>query len=258
MSKTKKRKNKGRKNLKKDNGHTILILGRGGEGKSHSLINLTQPEYSVYVNTDNKPLPIPDRFGFSSYIDKPSKVMKILTSLNKLSQKKQPNVVILDTITHLMRNYVIKYVNTSSDTRSAWTQYLDFYVKVTEQLKLGNFNTVVMGHLSVERDEDSGKIIDVACPLQGQAKRLGIETDYSIIVESATISLKLAKKHAHKKLLTITDEDKAMGMKRVFVTRKHKKFNFTKARLKYGLIPVTQLYINNDIQMLLDLLNNYD
>lgn len=260
MSKKTKKTNKvkSKKRITKRNGHTILILGAGGEGKSHSLLKLAVPERSAYINTDNKPLPIPDRFGISSYIEKPKQVKKMLTQFNKCSPKERPVTVVLDTITHLMRNYVNQKVMTSSDTRAAWTHYLQFYVQVTEQLKLGNYNAIVMGHLTIEKEEDTGKVIDRSCPLQGQAKRLGIETDYSIILESATISLKLAKKFAHKKLLTITEEDEMMGLKRVFVTRKHKKFKFTKARLKYNLIPFNQLYINNDIQMVLDLLDNYD
>ena len=237
------------------NGHAILVLARGGYGKSFSLLNIKDPKNAAYLNTDNKPLSVNVPFGTSEYITDPKQVLKYLKRVNKGKIKNPPHTIVLDTITHLMKMFHTQYVADADNVQGAWASYAAFYNKVLHEVKTGKFNTVIMGHLT-ETFDDDGKILDIKVPLQGQTGKIGIETDFTTIVEVLVLKTKQLK-GIKNKYLNVTKEDKEDGIKRVFLTRKHKFAKHSKARSQHLLFDRNELFIDNDIQSVIDKLDKY-
>jgi len=237
------------------NGHAILILASGGKGKTYSLKNIRNKKKCAYLNTDAKPLPFfpknkKDVFGLNAYVKRYKDVKKYLKKINKQSSN-VPETVILDTLTHLMGMFTLQCVDKAANTQAAWQQYLFFYRKIMLEIKTGAFNTIVMGHLTTVEDDD-GKIIDIVPPMQGQLKRIGINTDFSTILECVTINPLKYKAPKNSKFYHVTQQELDDKLKYVFLTRKVKKHKFTLARVPDGLFPREDLYIDNDVQMVLD------
>ena len=255
MSKKKKGKGKKGKVIVSGNGHSILVLARGGYGKSFSLIDLKDPENAAYLNTDNKPLTVNVKFGVSEFITKPKQVLKYLKAINKGKIKNPPHTVVIDTITHLMKMYHTQHIANASNVQDAWAGYATFYNKVLHEVKVGKFNTIIMGHLTEVYDDD-GNILEIKVPIQGQIGKIGIETDFTTIVEVVVMKPKNLKSHKNE-LLNITKEDKEDGIKRVFLTRKFKKFQHSKARSQHNLYERKMLFIDNNVQHVLDRLDNF-
>lgn len=254
MSKKSKKSKKSRKNkvvTAPKRGHVILIVGRGNSGKSHSLFNLKDADKSIYANCDQKELPIQDKFGTSVYLEKPKKFLKSLKYQSKLPLKKQPKVIVLDTLTHLMREYVSLHVETSSNKMAAWAGNLDFYTNILRTIKLAYYDTILMAHLDVIRDED-GNIIGETIPISGKMGKVGIETDFTNIMHAMTIKVKTLKKYPKNKNLNITKREKMLGIKRVFLTTPITDYPYSKARSKHNLFSDNEIFIDNDIQIVLD------
>jgi len=107
------------------NKNVVLIMGRPNVGKSHSLINLENPERIAYFNTDMKELPFPSKFKINKEISQPYEILDYIDQIEE--HGKEIDTVVLDTLTFLFDMFENQIINTSADTQKSWGAYAQFY-----------------------------------------------------------------------------------------------------------------------------------
>ena len=235
------------------NKNVILIMGRPNAGKSHSLMQLKNPERVAYFNTDLKELPFPSKFGIHVEISSPYDVLSYIDEIEE--HGKDIDTVALDTITFLFDMFENQIINTSADTQKAWGAYAQFYQTLMNKIKKGSKNYIVLAHEGDKYNEKE-MVVEVSVPIKGSTGKKGVEADFSNILQTKTISIAEAEKYPNDKL-NITDIEREDGIKRVFVTRITKDTLGHKIRSSYQLWKREELYIDNDVSMVLNTIKNY-
>lgn len=257
MAKKGKSKGKGKKNKPFDvsrvSSECILIVGEATKGKTTSLNFLAEPEKAVYVNTDLKRLPIKDRFLkhlFTNDVDEAIEFIEYVCTLKKV------NLILLDTITHLMRAFVKDKITKPNAGWDGWAANSVYYQSIIESLKKSKADSIVLAHIEPVLDEDN-VVVGNRIPVQGSPGKTGVESEFSVILQAEYFTLKEIKKFPKNDNLTITKDDKLRGGKYVFVTGKCKKLPLTLARGPLGFWKPNEVIIDNDVQLVLDRLRNY-
>jgi hypothetical protein len=233
------------------NNHIVLIMGKPNSGKSFSLRNLPNQEKYVYLNTDLKPIPFKHKFH-DAYISDP---MDIFGYVNEIENNPDVNGVILDTISFLMDSFEQQYVINSTNSQKMWGEYASYYKKLIHAIKSGTKNYAILAHAKDVMNE-SEMILETKVPIKGSVGATGVEADFTTIVGAKSISIKEAKKHQND-LLTISAEEEEDGVKRVFQTRIDKDSIGHKYRSQLGLWNRNEKYIDNDLNLVFNRLNEY-
>jgi len=235
------------------NKNVILIMGRPNVGKSHSLMNLKNPERIAYFNTDLKELPFPSKFKINKEIAQPYEILAYIDEI----EEKGTNIdtVVLDTLTFLFDMFENQIINTAQDTQKAWGEYAQFYQTLMNKIKRGTKNYIILAH-EAEKYDSKEMINDVSVPIKGGTGRKGVEGDFSNILQARTVSIPVAEKSPND-YLTITDNEKEDGIKRVFVTRMTADTLGHKIRSSYELWQRKELYIDNNIDVVLTKIQDY-
>jgi len=237
----------------KSNKNVILIMGRPNVGKSHSLINLKHPEKVAYFNTDLKELPFPSKFKINMEISNPYDILAYIDDIEE--NGKNIETVILDTITFLFDMFENQIIYTSADTQKAWGAYAQFYQTLMNKIKKGTKTYIILSHEG-DKYNDKEMVVDVSVPIKGSTGKKGVEGDFSNILQARTISIAEAEKWPNQ-FLNITDIEKEDGIKRVFVTRITKDTLGHKIRSSFNLWKREELYIDNDIDIVINQIQNY-
>lgn len=233
------------------NDQMVLISGESGTGKSASLRKLREPEKKMYLNCEaGKKLPFRSKFQEARVTD-PLQVPGAIRFAGNNPDKFDG--VIIDTITFLMDMYESQLVIPSTNTQTAWGSYAQYFKRMMqEDIAALNIPVIVLGHTRSEFNEAQGRY-DVAVPVKGSLKNNGIEAYFSTVVSAKKVTIKEIKDHGFDpELLTITDEEEALGFKHVFQTRLTKKTIGERIRAPMGLWEPNQTYIDNDAQLLMD------
>ena len=237
----------------KSNKNVVLIMGRPNVGKSHSLINLKNPERVAYFNTDLKELPFPSKFKINIEIANPYDILAYIDDIEENGT--DIDTVILDTITFLFDMFENQVVHTSADTQKSWGAYAQFYQTLMNKIKRGTKNYIILSHEG-DKYNDKEMVVDVSVPIKGSTGKKGVEGDFSNILQARTISVTEAEKWPNQ-FLNITDIEKEDGIKRVFVTRITKDTLGHKIRSSFNLWKREELYIDNDIDIVINQIQNY-
>jgi hypothetical protein len=138
----------------------------------------------------------------------------------------------------------------------AWGKFAQFF-KVLMQEKVTRLNkpAIFMAHLLDTLDEKAMEL-KTSVPVKGSLKNNGIEAYFSTVVSTKKKTLKDLEKFSNS-LLTITDEEKELGFKHVFQTRITKETTGERIRSPMGMFTKEETYIDNDVQVLLNHLNQY-
>lgn len=227
-------------------------MGAPNQGKTTSLYFLENPEKYVYLNADKKQTPFRDKFMATIEIEDP---VDVLDFIDEIEGNEEVEGVIIDTLTHLMDMFETQYIADASDTRKMWGEYSHFYKKLIHKAKSGSKSYIVLAHEDIFLNEKTNQL-EAKVPVKGAIGRVGVESDFTTIVSAKTVEV---KKLADIKndLLEVTPEDIEDGSKRVFVTRVTKDYSGAKMRSAMGLWDRSELYIDNNIQHVLDRLNEY-
>lgn len=254
MAKKKGKKSKKKKSIDitKQAGECVLIIGKGTKGKTTSLNWIKHPDKGVYVNTDLKRLPIKDRFRKHLFTNDPQEALEFVQYAATL---KWLELIVLDTITHLMRSFVKKEITDTNAGWDGWAANSAYYQELIEAMKKSKADSIVLAH--IEDIEEDDEIIGKRVPVQGSPGKTGVETEFSVILEAEYMTIKQLKKFPKNKSLNITTEDKLRGGKYVFITGKNKKFPLTLARGPLGFWQPNEVVIDNNIQIILDRLKKY-
>ena len=236
------------------NDQLILVCGYSGTGKSASLRNIKDQDKWYYLNTEaGKRLPFPNKFrGFR--IEEYTQVYEAFD--HGLSDPDCYGIIV-DSLTFLMDMVESQMVLTSANTQQAWGQFAQFF-KVLMQEKVTRLHKPVIFTAHVRDDVDEKNMeMKTAVPIKGSLKGNGVEAYFSTVVSAKKVQLKALEKYGCSKLLNITEEEKELGYKHVFQTRITKETTGERIRSPMGIFSKEQTYIDNDVQLLLNHLNEY-
>lgn len=227
-------------------------MGKPNTGKSTSLMNLTNQEKMVYLNTDLKELPFKGRFIKNVEV---ADALDVLQYVNDIEQTEQVDGAVLDTLTFLMSMYERQYVSNAANGQKAWGDYGNFYKEFIHAIKAGTKDYAILAHEDSVLNEQSMQM-ESRVPVKGSVGRIGVEADFTTIL--ATKQMPIRKLEGFENdLLHITDEEREDGFKYVFATRVTKESVGEKMRSAIGLWDRKELYIDNDLNQVFHRLKQY-
>ena len=234
------------------NKNIVLVMGKPNTGKSTSLMNLTNQEKLVYLNTDLKELPFKGRFIKNVEV---ADALDVLQYVNDIEQTEQVDGAVLDTLTFLMSMYERQYVSNAANGQKAWGDYGNFYKEFIHAIKAGTKDYAILAHEDSVLNEQSMQM-ESRVPVKGSVGRIGVEADFTTIL--ATKQMPIRKLEGFENdLLHITDEEREDGFKYVFATRVTKESVGEKMRSAIGLWDRKELYIDNDLNQVFNRLKEY-
>jgi hypothetical protein len=233
------------------NNNVVLITGKPSSGKSTSLMNMSNPERWMYLNTDLKELPFKPQFKKVIDVDD---AVDVLSYIEQIEGAGSIDGVCLDTLTFLMGMYERQYVVTAADTMKAWGNYGNFYREFIHAIKAGSKDYAIFAHEDAEYNEAEQRM-ESKVPVKGAVGRLGVEADFTTILAAKKVSVKELKKFPND-LLHITEEEIEDGEKYVFMTRSYKGMA-DKTRSPIGLFSRKELYIDNCMDQVFKRIKTY-
>ena len=238
--------------MQPSNKNIVLVMGKPNTGKSTSLMKLKNQPKMVYLNTDLKELPFPDKFLSNVAV---ADALDILSYIGEIETNAQVEGAVLDTLTFLMAMYERQYVKTAVNSQKAWGEYGDFYREFIHAIKAGTKNYAILAHEDSYLNEQSMQM-ESRVPVKGQVGKVGVEADFTTILATKQIPIKKLEGFEND-LLHITDEEREDGFKYVFCTRVTKDTVGEKMRAPIGLWKRNELYIDNDLEQVFQRLKEY-
>jgi len=231
-------------------------MGKPTSGKSTSIMNLKDDPTVAYLNTDLKEVPFktnPDGMKIVDVLDPKD----VLTFIDSIENNEKVHTVILDTVTFLMNSFERQYITASHivDTRAAWGSYSTFYGDIMDKIKKGTKTYIILAH-EEEIYNETAMAIESKVPLKGAVGRIGVEGDFTTILAAKRLDTTTLKKYTND-LLTYNDREEALKVKYVFQTQITADTIHHKMRSHMDLWTVDETYINNDIKLVIDRLNDY-
>lgn len=237
------------------NDNLVLIAGSSAAGKSAALRNLKDQPGVVYLNCEaGKKLPFPNKFQTFTITD-PYQVHEAFDAIAE-GKLGKVHTVIIDSVTFLMDMYESVHVLGSKDTMKAWGEFAQFFKNLMQdKIAKSTCNVLITAHtLTILNENDM--VMETKVPVKGSLKNNGIEAYFSCVVAAKKMSVKALKDYASD-LLTITDEEQALGFKYVFQTKLTKDTVNERIRSPMGLFKTSETFMDNDVQKLLNHLHSY-
>lgn len=234
------------------NDHLILLCGKSGDGKSASLRNLREPESVLYLNCESgKRLPFKAKFNQKT-ITNPLQINEAFAWAEKQEGIK---VIVVDTLTFLMDMYISQFVKTQVDGRKAWGDFAEYVKNMMQQLVAKSTKKVIfLAHL-LDKYNESEMVMESSVPVAGSLKNQGIEAFFSVVITA--MKIKVDKLEHENSLLNISELERKLGFKHVFQTSITASTTTSRIRGPMGMWETEEVYIDNDIQFVLDRLDHY-
>ena len=233
------------------NNHIVLIVGKPSTGKSSSLRNIPANK-TAYINTDGKPIPFPVPFKMNVKL---SNIDHLLFGLDQIEAMPEIEYIIIDTLTFMMDMYEMQKVVKAVNTQKAWGEYAQFYKTFIHKIKHSTKKIIIMAH-SKDIYNESEMVTEQRVPVKGSVGGTGVEADFTIIIGSKKVKVQQLEEHSNL-LLNITPEEEEDGIKYVFQTRVTKDTMNEKMRSPIGLWDRSELYIDNDVEILMKRITTY-
>lgn len=234
----------------------LLVAGTAASGKSSSLRNLRNPEKVLYLSSEsNKPLPFRDKFKkLQGGLNNPNDVFQLFDMFEK-----DPNLdtIVIDSITFLMDMFESMNVLTSSNQMSGWSSYQQYFKKIMQEyVAKSQKNWIFLAH-NAEELKPNGEM-KYYVPVKGALAKNGLEAYFSLVVYARRVPIKeLTKLEYDPEILHITPRDEAVGYKHVFQLDVTKDLADSRIRSPLGCFNPNQIFMDNDVQLLLDHLENF-
>ena len=162
----------------------------------------------------------------------------------------------MDSLTYLLDMYESTYVLNSTNAMKSWSDFAQFFKTLMQQKVASSTKKVVfIAHTSDSLNENE-MAVETKVPVKGSLKNQGIESYFSLVIASKKVPLKALKDYGSD-LLTISPEEEALGFKYVYQTKITKDTVHERLRGPLGLFDTKETYINNDIQLVFDRLDEY-
>lgn len=243
-----------------ENKQMPLIAGASATGKSASLMNIPDQKGWWYMNCEaGKRLPFRSRFT-EFRITEPAQVMEgfeYALDLQRQNSPDMPKGIIVDSLTFLMDMKETQDVLTAANTMNAWGEFQQFFKRLMQEKAAElDIPVIFIAHTLTTYDDEGRTRASV--PIKGALKNNGIEAYFSTVIYTKKITIKdLDKLTLDPELLTITEEDRALGYKHVFQTRPTAQTVGESIRAPVGMFKLNQLYMDNDVHKLLKHMNAY-
>ena len=235
------------------NDHLVLLGGKSATGKSASLMGLKNPEGVMYLNCESgKKLPFKSKFKQFTITDP----LQVYEAFDAAETMPDVHTIVVDTLTYLLDMYESVYVIPSTNGMQAWGQFSQYFkVLMQDKVAKSTKRVVFLAHTADSLNE-SEMLMETKIPVKGSLKSNGIESYFSVVIGSKKVALKALKDYKSE-LLTITPEEEALGFKYVFQTKITKESVNERLRGPLGLFETKETFIDNNIQLVLDRLDEY-
>jgi len=235
------------------NDNLILISGASKTGKSHSLAGIKNPEGVMYLCTEaGKRLPFRSKFKEFNIVDP----LQVKEAFEKAEEMSEIHTIVIDSVTFLMDQYETQYVLTSNDTQKAWGTYAQYFKKLLQQwVAKSTKNVIITGH-TLEVYSKTDMVVEKLVKIKGSIMNNGVEAYFSSVISTKKIPLTDLENYTND-LLTISDRDTRLGYKHVFQTQLTKDTVNERISCPEDMWDISETFINNDIQLVLDRLHTY-
>lgn len=235
------------------NDHLILLCGKSATGKSASLMGLNTPEGVMYLNCEaGKRLPFPAKFKQFTITDP----LQVLEAFDHAETKSEIHTIVVDSLTFLLDMYESLYVLNAANGMKAWGDFAQYF-KALMQDKVAKSTKRVVFTAHTRDDYNEGELIfETKVPVKGSLKNNGIEAYFSVVIASKKVKVKDLEGY-HNDMLTVTDEEKALGFKYVFQLKLTKDTVNERLRGPLGMFTHQETYTDNNLQLILDRLDQY-
>lgn len=235
------------------NDHLVLLCGKSATGKSASLMNLKNPEGVLYLNCEaGKRLPFKAKFIQKTVTDP----LQINEAFEWAESQPQIHTIVVDSLTYLLDMYESVYVLPSTNGMKAWGDFAQYFKVLMQNYVAKSTKAIIFTAHTSDTLNESEMLMETKVPVKGSLKNNGIESYFSVVISSKKVQLKTLKEYASD-CLNITPEETALGFKYVFQCKLTKDTVNERLRGPLGLFDTKETYIDNNIQLVLNKLQEY-
>ena len=237
----------------KVNDHLVLVSGASATGKSASLMNLANPEGVMYLNCEaGKKLPFRSKFQEFKITDP----LQVYEAFEAAETMPDIHTIVIDTQTYLMDMFESVYVIGSANTQQQWGAYAQYMKNLMQVYVSKSTKNVIFTAHTRQLMNESEMVMETKVPVKGALQNTGIESFFSSVISTKKMTIKKLENYEND-LLTITDEERALGFKYVFQTRLTKETVDERIRSAMGMWDVNETYIDNNIEHVINRLHTY-
>lgn len=235
------------------NDHLVLLCGKSATGKSASLMQLEKPEGVLYLNCEaGKRLPFKAKFIQKTVTDP----LQINEAFEWAETQPQIHTIVVDSLTYLLDMYESVYVLPSTNGMKAWGDFAQYFKVLMQNYVAKSTKAIIFTAHTSDTLNESEMLMETKVPVKGSLKNNGIESYFSVVISSKKVQLKTLKEYASDSL-NITPEETALGFKYVFQCKLTKDTVNERLRGPLGLFDTKETYIDNNIQLVLNKLQEY-
>ncbi len=235
------------------NDHLVLLCGKSATGKSASLMGLEKPEGVMYLNCESgKRLPF--KTTFKQYVI--TDPLQVVEAFDHAETLPDVHTIVVDSLTYLLDLYESLYVLNSPNTMKSWGEFAQYFKTLMQQKVAGSSKRVVFTAHTSDTLNESEMAVETKVPVKGSLKSNGIESYFSVVIASKKVPLKTLKDY-NSDLLVITPEEEALGFKYVYQTKITKDTVGERIRGPLGLFSTKETFIDNNLQLVFDRLQDY-
>jgi hypothetical protein len=239
--------------MSKINDHLVIIGGKSAGGKSASLMDIEDPTNVMYFNCESgKRLPFPAKFQQFTITDP----YQVYEGFDHAETLPDVHTLIVDSQTFLMDMMESVHVIPSADTQSAWGAYFQYFKNLMQVYVARSTKNVIFTAHTLDQLNESEHVMETKIPVKGALKNNGIESYFSLVLAAKRMSLKALEVYSND-LLNITPADEALGLKYVFQTQLTKETIGERIRGPMGMFTPQETFIDNNVQLVMDRLNQY-
>lgn len=233
------------------NDNLVLICGKSATGKSACLRNL---ENVLYLNCEaGKKLPFKPKKFIEKVITNP---LQVYEAFQWAEQQAEIKYIVVDGLNFLMDMFESMFVNTASDTRSAWGKYAEYFRTLMQNYVAKSTKNVIFTAHTVTVYNAESMVMETSVPIKGSLKNQGIEAFFSVIVSTKKVRLDDLEAYQND-LLNISERDRKMHYKHIFQTQITADTVNERMRSPMGLFEDEETFIDNDADLLMKRLNEY-
>lgn len=210
----------------------VLVYGSSGSGKSSSLRNLDF-DSTVLINIEGKMLPI--RGASKMRQEVPKTLTEVKVAIKKAVDDNSVKTIIFDSLTMFGDNILYpELVRDVADSRSGWLDYRDAISGMLEYCKKSGKSFIFIA-LATDVLNEKEAVLKTVPAIQGSMKN-SLSSHFTVVLKTEVL----------------VKDDK---LQYVFQTNKTVKDKDNEAKSPFGLFE--DLYIYNDVALVLDAINEY-
>lgn len=228
------------------NKNIVLIVGKSTTGKSTSLMGLENQEGVMFLNCEaNKELPFPHKFQSYTITDP----MQVLEAFDHAETDPSIHTIVIDSLTFLMDMFETMYVQTATDTRTAWGEYLQFYNILTQQKMASSTKRIAVIAHTADVLNETDNVREVRVKVKGAIMNKGVEASFTTILATKKAPIEKIGDYENDLLQPVgegyTDDQ---GYRHVFQTNPTKETVNETMRTPLMMFNKKETFIDNNLE----------